>query len=314
MINYNSTAIKNVLKKAQSWILQEIVEIRVGSDSDIPKISVIFDKLNKAGIPYILRILSAHRTPKELIKTARELPFIRSEISGKYLENIKVRLSIAAAWGSAHIAWMTASETNVPVIAIPVSGSALWQIDSWLSMLDMPPGIPNWAIFDCSLAWDIAVNYMELNGDNLWKIVIDDDLLETKEAQNLIKYFWKEFFTTYKNNSFPIRIITHTINNWDKYSDNKTLLPVIIPTLTESIGQVDKFKPEYILWLANIYGFHQWCQIIGKINTTNAILFALKLAGRIDTKIENKLEKYRKKLTKDVKIKNKLLWEEYIWI
>jgi 5-(carboxyamino)imidazole ribonucleotide mutase len=106
------------------------IEIRTGSDSDIPRIKAAYRFLERLGIPYTPRILSAHRTPGVMADEARRLS-----------EN-GFRVSIAAAGGSAHLPGMTASETLLPVVGIPVRTSVMGGIDSVLSIIQMPEGIP----------------------------------------------------------------------------------------------------------------------------------------------------------------------------
>jgi 5-(carboxyamino)imidazole ribonucleotide mutase len=106
------------------------VEVRVGSDSDLPKIERAFATLEALQVPFEARVLSAHRTPQRMAARAREL------------EGAGVQVSIAAAGGSAHLPGMTASETLVPVIGIPVETAQLLGLDSLHSIIQMPEGIP----------------------------------------------------------------------------------------------------------------------------------------------------------------------------
>jgi 5-(carboxyamino)imidazole ribonucleotide mutase len=106
------------------------VEIRVGSDSDLPKIEKVFATLEALGVRFEARVLSAHRTPQRMAARAREL------------EGLLYQVVIAAAGGSAHLPGMTASETLLPVIGIPVETVALKGTDSLLSMVQMPEGVP----------------------------------------------------------------------------------------------------------------------------------------------------------------------------
>jgi len=106
------------------------VEIRVGSDSDLPKIEKAFATLEALGVRFEPRVLSAHRTPQRMAARAREL------------EGLYYKVIIAAAGGSAHLPGMTASETLLPVIGIPVGTTQLKGTDSLLSMVQMPEGVP----------------------------------------------------------------------------------------------------------------------------------------------------------------------------
>lgn len=100
----------------------------MGSNTDLDVMSAAAKTLDEFNVPYEVRIISAHRTPAAMSEYAR----------GAKDRGIKV--IIAGAGGSAHLPGMTASETTLPVIAIPVSRSggheALW------SNIKMPPGIP----------------------------------------------------------------------------------------------------------------------------------------------------------------------------
>jgi 5-(carboxyamino)imidazole ribonucleotide mutase len=106
------------------------VEIRVGSDSDLPKIERAFATLEAIGVRFEPRVLSAHRTPQRMAARAREL------------EGLMYKAVIAAAGGSAHLPGMTASETLLPVIGIPVETIPLKGMDSLLSIIQMPEGVP----------------------------------------------------------------------------------------------------------------------------------------------------------------------------
>ncbi len=106
------------------------VEIRVGSDSDLPKIEKVFATLEALGARFEARVLSAHRTPQRMAARAREL------------EGLLYKVVIAAAGGSAHLPGMTAAETLLPVIGIPVETVALTGADSLLSIIQMPEGVP----------------------------------------------------------------------------------------------------------------------------------------------------------------------------
>jgi len=103
--------------------------IIMGSDSDLPVMKAAAETLEKFSIKYDLRILSAHRTPKETASYVRKAP-----ARG-------VRVFIAGAGGAAHLPGVIASFTTKPVIGVPISGS-LEGLDALLSIAQMPPGIP----------------------------------------------------------------------------------------------------------------------------------------------------------------------------
>ncbi len=107
-----------------------LVGILMGSDSDLPVMEEAFKTLDSFSVPYEVHILSAHRCPgatSEYARTARE-------------RGIKVLM--AAAGMAAHLGGVVAAEAILPVIGIPVDASPLGGLDSLLSIVQMPPGIP----------------------------------------------------------------------------------------------------------------------------------------------------------------------------
>jgi 5-(carboxyamino)imidazole ribonucleotide mutase len=106
------------------------VGVIMGSDSDLPVMQGAIDVLDEFGVEHEARIISAHRTPDEMLDYARSA-------AGRGLEVI-----IAGAGGAAHLPGMTASLTPVPVIGVPVALKQLDGLDSLLSIVQMPAGIP----------------------------------------------------------------------------------------------------------------------------------------------------------------------------
>ena len=102
----------------------------MGSDSDLPTMKSAVEILDEVGLETEVLILSAHRTPIEMMNFAKE-----AEIN-----NIKV--IIAGAGGAAHLPGMIASLTIIPVIGVPVESKSLKGIDSLLSIVQMPAGVP----------------------------------------------------------------------------------------------------------------------------------------------------------------------------
>ena len=109
-----------------------IVGIIMGSDSDLPIMKEAARILNEFEISYEVKIVSAHRTPVELFEYSQT-----AEARG-------IQVIISEAGGSAHLPGMVASMTSIPVIGVPINNSAnpLNGIDSLLSIIQMPPGIP----------------------------------------------------------------------------------------------------------------------------------------------------------------------------
>ena len=106
------------------------VGILMGSDSDWPKIRAAADALAEFGVPYEVRVMSAHRTPA----------LVEDFVKNADARGIKVIL--AAAGGAAHLAGVVASHTVMPVIGIPVATDFCGGLDSLLSMVQMPGDIP----------------------------------------------------------------------------------------------------------------------------------------------------------------------------
>jgi len=106
------------------------VGIIMGSDSDLPVMQEAADILRSLHVPFELTIVSAHRTPKRMVKYA-------NEAAARGLKVI-----IAGAGGSAHLPGMVASLTALPVIGVPVESKALKGVDSLLSIVQMPAGVP----------------------------------------------------------------------------------------------------------------------------------------------------------------------------
>lgn len=107
-----------------------LVGIIMGSDSDLPVLKEAATILEELGVAYELTIISAHRTPERLFTYAREA------------EDRGLEVIIAGAGGAAHLPGMVAAITPLPVIGVPVKTSSLQGIDSLLSIVQMPAGVP----------------------------------------------------------------------------------------------------------------------------------------------------------------------------
>jgi len=107
-----------------------IVGIAMGSDSDLPTMQDAADLLDELHIAYEIRIISAHRTPEKMIEY------------GKTASDRGLKVMIAGAGGAAHLPGMLAAVTTLPVIGVPVKLSQLDGIDSLLSIVQMPKGVP----------------------------------------------------------------------------------------------------------------------------------------------------------------------------
>jgi 5-(carboxyamino)imidazole ribonucleotide mutase len=106
------------------------VALLMGSDSDLPTVKEACAILGQFGVPFEVRVLSAHRCPEELVAYVKQ-----AEQGG-------TRIFIAAAGGAAHLAGVIAAHTTRPVLGIPIQTSSLNGLDSLLSIVQMPGGVP----------------------------------------------------------------------------------------------------------------------------------------------------------------------------
>ncbi len=107
-----------------------LVGIIMGSDSDLPVMSAAIQMCEEFGVAYEVDIVSAHRTPERLVEYSTSA------------EDRGLKVIIAGAGGAAHLPGMVASLTVLPVIGVPVRSSSLDGMDSLLSIVQMPGGVP----------------------------------------------------------------------------------------------------------------------------------------------------------------------------
>ena len=163
------------------------VAIIMGSDSDLTIMKDAAQILEDFDISYDLTIVSAHRTPKRMVQYATQ--------AGQ--KGIKV--IIAGAGGSAHLPGMIASLTSLPVIGVPIRGNSLDGLDSLLSIVQMPPGVPvatvainggkNAAILACQILG--IENKSIFEKIEKYKLELKDKVLT--KASKLEKTGWKEY-------------------------------------------------------------------------------------------------------------------------
>ncbi|HWG85102.1 MAG TPA: 5-(carboxyamino)imidazole ribonucleotide mutase [Deinococcales bacterium] len=115
----------------------------MGSRSDLETMSGAAETLRELGVPYEMRVVSAHRTPDLLFQYASSA------------EERGLAVIIAGAGGAAHLPGMCASKTTLPVLGVPVQSRALNGLDSLLSIVQMPAGIP---VGTLAIGWSGAVN------------------------------------------------------------------------------------------------------------------------------------------------------------
>ena len=106
------------------------VAVIMGSTSDWEVMKQACLILEEFGVPYSRDVVSAHRTPERLFEYAKEA------------KNRGIEVIIAGAGGAAHLPGMVASMTTLPVVGVPVKSSKLSGLDSMLSIVQMPPGVP----------------------------------------------------------------------------------------------------------------------------------------------------------------------------
>ena len=153
-----------------------LVGIAMGSESDLPTMQAAADVLADFEIPFEMRVLSAHRTPNAMADyatTARE-------------RGLKV--IIAGAGGAAHLPGMLAASTPLPVLGVPVPTRHLQGLDSLLSIVQMPGGVPvaTLAIGGAKNAGLLAVQILATSDERLMERLLDykRDLIEKVEAMD----------------------------------------------------------------------------------------------------------------------------------
>ena len=151
-----------------------VVGVIMGSDSDLPVMNEAVKILKEFKISYEVKIVSAHRTPKFM-----------SEYSSKAHE-LGLKIIIAGAGGAAHLPGMTASHTPLPVIGVPVKSRSLDGLDSLLSIVKMPGGVPvaTVGINQAKNAGILAVEILALNDSKLQQKIINYKKKLEKESMD----------------------------------------------------------------------------------------------------------------------------------
>ncbi|CAL9097713.1 unnamed protein product [Musa textilis] len=163
------------------------VAIIMGSDSDLPTMKDAAEILKNFGVPHEVTIVSAHRTPERMYSFASSA------------KERGIQIIIAGAGGAAHLPGMVASLTPLPVIGVPIRTSSLDGIDSLLSIVQMPKGIPvaTVAIGNAANAALLAVRILAAGDADLWDRVIkyQDDLKDTvmTKATKLEAEGWERY-------------------------------------------------------------------------------------------------------------------------
>jgi len=140
-----------------------MIGIIMGSDSDLPTMQAAIDICKEFDVPHEMRVVSAHRTPDDMADYGRTA----------HTRGLKV--IIAGAGGAAHLPGMVAAYTPLPVIGVPVQSRALSGLDSLLSIVQMPGGVPvaTVAIGQAKNAGLLAVQILAAHDRNLQQKMID---------------------------------------------------------------------------------------------------------------------------------------------
>ncbi len=151
-----------------------LVGIIMGSDSDWTTLEPAVDICEEFSIPYEVQVVSAHRTPDEMARYGKN-----AIING-------LRVIIAAAGGAAHLPGMVASHTTLPVIGVPVKSKSLQGLDSLLSIVQMPGGVPvaTVAIDGGKNAGLLAVQILASGDNKLTQKMLDYKKSLNKESKN----------------------------------------------------------------------------------------------------------------------------------
>ena len=154
-----------------------LVAVVMGSDSDWSVMSAAVDILKEFGVPHEVEVVSAHRTPDKMVAF------------GKDARARGLKVIIAGAGGAAHLPGMLASVTPLPVVGVPVPLSKLDGLDSLLSIVQMPAGVPvaTVSIGGAANAGLIAVKILATSDESLMAKMTDyaAKLAETVEVKNL---------------------------------------------------------------------------------------------------------------------------------
>jgi 5-(carboxyamino)imidazole ribonucleotide mutase len=151
-----------------------LIGIIMGSDSDLSIMQKAIDTCKEFGIPCEVKILSAHRTPEE------HAEYSRTAVS----RGLKV--IIAAAGGAAHLPGVTAAQTILPVIGVPIFSKSLNGIDSLLSIVQMPSGVPvaTVAIDGAKNAALLAIQILATGSESIRKKLEDYKKQIAEESMN----------------------------------------------------------------------------------------------------------------------------------
>lgn len=162
--------------------MNPLIGIVMGSDSDLPTMMAASKVCKEFNIPYEMRIVSAHRTPLDMAKYAQEA----------HIRGIKV--IIAGAGGAAHLPGMIAAHSPLPIIGVPIRSEAMSGLDSLLSIVQMPSGVPvaTVAIGGAMNAALLAVEILGTSDQKILKRVINYKERAAEESRKKNKRIGKK--------------------------------------------------------------------------------------------------------------------------
>lgn len=296
-----------------------MIEIRTGSDSDILKMKEAYAYLEENKIEYRPRILSAHRTPSAMVEAAQNL----SEEG--------FRVSVCAAGGAAHLPGMTASETLVPVVGLPIIASTLQGLDSFLSIVQMPDGIPVGTVGagQSKAAVDLASRIAYLDDLEVRNVLRSKLGLKVRSELDKIKELSIHFTEDIKRSDqkdilnfadelkIPVNVVSedsigpvtlvvqnlHSIKNVAAYLSQKHESVLINLYLScDSLSQSSITQ----LWSDKA---ESWTPValMGLNRYKNAVLYGAQVLAQYDANVSEKLLRYRSDMKAVVEVKNEHL-------
>jgi len=153
--------------------VEPLVGVVIGSDTDLPALVSGLELLEEWGVPFEVKILSAHRTPKEAAEFAQTAA------------DRGLKVIIAAAGMAAHLPGVLAAHTHLPVIGVPIASGELRGPDALYSIVQMPPGIPV-ACVGINAGRNAAILAMQILGltDPVWQDKLD--MYRKKQAEAVL--------------------------------------------------------------------------------------------------------------------------------
>jgi len=153
-----------------------LVAVVMGSSSDLPVMQGAVEMLERFDVPHEVRVVSAHRTPREMLAFGQDA-------AGR-----GIKVIIAGAGGAAHLPGMVSALTELPVLGVPVQSKALNGLDSLLSIVQMPKGVPvaTVAVNGARNAGLLAVRVLGLGNPDLTArmVAFQDEIASDARAQD----------------------------------------------------------------------------------------------------------------------------------